>query len=101
MLDINFDALPVRVRAFRPTCPGCTPENVARPDARPCSFYACPGLPEELEVTCNLCMYDFAADDGQVKCDHRTCVTARRLRKNVTTYRTWLRMLETEASSSV
>ena len=34
-------------------------------------------------------MFDFAAEDGQVKCDHDTCDTALRLQANVATYETW------------
>lgn len=90
MIETALDQLPPAVRTFRPTCPGCVP---TRPDTRPCSFYDCPGLPQELEVTCELCMYDFAADDGQVKCDHSTCPTALRLRANVPIYRAWLDLL--------
>lgn len=93
----TFETLPDVVRAFRPKCPGCTPARVTELGARPCSFYDCPGLPEELEVTCRICIYDFAAEDGQVKCDHDTCETAIRLRKNVDTYKMWLRLLEAES----
>jgi len=42
-------------------------------------------------------MYDFAAEDGQVKCDHATCETAARLKGNVETYRTWLHLMEDES----
>ncbi len=93
MATIDFDSLPPAVRAFRPRCPGCTPEKVAAEGARPCSFYDCPGLPPELQVTCNTCMYDFAAQDGQITCDHATCEIALRLAGNVETYRTWVRRL--------
>lgn len=92
----NGDSLPKSVRAFRPRCPNCNPDVVLEEGARPCSFYACPGLPAELHVTCDLCMYDFAADDGQVKCDHNTCETALRLKANVPIYRAWLQLLEAE-----
>ncbi len=91
-----ISALPSRVLNFRPKCPGCTPENLADPESRPCSFYDCPGLPPELHVTCDLCMYDFAAGSGLVKCDHRTCETAQRLRQNVATYRDWLQLIAAE-----
>ncbi len=90
--------LPEAARNFRPRCPGCTRASVSEPGARPCSFYECPGLPKELEVTCDLCMYDFAANDGQIKCDHTTCETAIRLKANVPTYREWLRLLQAEAA---
>ncbi len=66
--------------------------------ARPCSFFDCAGLPKELEVTCNTCVYDFAAEIGQIKCDHDTCETAIRLKRNVRTYQTWLRLIEAEAA---
>lgn len=99
MADLVLADLPETVRNFRPNCPGCTPATVTRPDARPCSFYDCPGLPEELRVVCDICIYNFAAGDGQMKCDHRTCETAIRLRRNVTTYRKWLQLLEYEAIS--
>jgi hypothetical protein len=41
-------------------------------------------------------MYDFAAGSGLVKCDHRTCETAQRLRQNVATYRDWLQLIAAE-----
>ncbi len=91
-----YTDLPAVVRDFRPRCPGCTPLSVTAPGARPCSFYDCPGLPDELRVTCDFCMYDFAAEDGQVKCDHSTCERAQWLKDHVPTYRTWLEMLSSE-----
>ena len=94
--DVDLEKLPQSVLQFRPRCPGCTPEKLREPGARPCSFYDCPGLPEELEVVCKICVYDFAADEGQIKCDHNTCETALRLKKNVPTYKAWLRLLEAE-----
>lgn len=98
MPDTDFEELPDIVRSFRPKCPGCTPAKLTEPGARPCSFYDCSGLPKELEVTCDLCIYDFAAEDGQVKCDQATCETAIRLRGNVENYRTWLRLIKEEPS---
>lgn len=100
MLQMEFDALPATVRAFRPRCPGCTPATITEPGARPCSSYDCSGLPAELEVTCDMCMYDFAADDGQVRCDHATCETALRLKNNVATYRLWVQLIEQEAAAA-
>jgi hypothetical protein len=94
----TYESLPPGVRDFRPQCPGCTPTVVTDEGARPCSFYDCPGLPAELRVTCDKCMYDFAIHDGQIKCDHSTCEDALRLEGNVETYRTWLQLLRSEAS---
>ncbi len=94
----DLETLPEIVHRFRPNCPGCTPEKATAPGAKPCSFYDWPGLPRELEVTCDTCMYDFAAQDGQVKCDHGTCDTALRLEANVETYRAWIRLIRAEAA---
>lgn len=92
------DSKPLSALEFRPQCPGCTPSVVISEGARPCSHYDCPGLPEELKVTCDKCMYDFAADDGQPDCDHSTCEDALRLKWNVPMYRRWLRILAEEAA---
>jgi hypothetical protein len=99
MADIDYATLPRSVREFRPLCPGCTPDVISAEGARPCSSYDCPGLPKELQVSCALCMYDFAAGDGQPKCDHRTCETALRLQKNVDTYKAWVEMIKPERSA--
>lgn len=101
MAEAGYDTLPAAVRDFRPNCPGCTPMTVTGPDARPCSFYDCPGLPEELKVTCDLCMFDFAAGSGQVRCNHATCETALRLRGNVPTYRRWMDLIASEISKRI
>ena len=42
---------------------------------------------------------DFAAGDGQISCDHRTCETATRLSGNVETYRRWVEMLREESAA--
>ncbi len=94
--EADYWSLPPAVREFRPNCPGCTPDKTTAEGARPCSFYDCPGLPAELHVTCDLCMFDFAIDDGQPSCDHTTCETAIRLRGNVETYRKWVELLRAE-----
>ena len=98
MPALAISDLPATVMDYRPNCPGCTPATVTEPGARPCSFYDCPGLPDELRVVCDIRVYDFAVGDGQVKCDHRMCETALRLRGNVMTYRRWLRLVESEAA---
>ncbi len=97
----DYDSLPPSVREFRPRCPGCTPGTVTANGARPCSSYDCPGLPAELRVTCEKCMYDFAARDGQPKCDHSTCETAQRLQENVPMYKAWIQLLAEEAAQHI
>jgi len=96
LLATHDPSLPEEVRSFRPQCPNCSPEVVLESGSRPCSFYDCPGLPAQLEVTCPTCVYDFYADEGTVKCDHDTCEMALRLRANVPTYRAWLKLLADE-----
>ena len=98
MIAGEHASLPRSVSEFRPRCPGCTPQTISATGARPCSFYDCPGLPKELEVTCDTCMFDFASQDGQPKCDHNTCEDALRLKKNVATYQTWVQLLAEEAA---
>ena len=99
MSDIDFGQLPESVRDYRPQCPGCTPQKAIAPDGKSCSFYDCPGLPAGLKVTCDMCMFDFAKEDGQIKCDHSTCETAARLRANVGTYRAWVRLIAAEMAA--
>lgn len=94
----NTVVLPPSVRDFRPRCPGCHPDTIL--DGRPCSYYDCPGLPAELHVTCDQCLYDFSAAEGQIKCDHATCPTAARLRANVPVYRAWVAMLREEQAAA-
>lgn len=101
MAEAGYDELPPAVREFRPNCPGCTPMTVTGPDARPCSFYDCPGLPKELRVTCDLCLFDFASGSGQVKCNQATCETAHRLRSNVPAYRKWVELITAEVSLQI
>lgn len=96
----EHSSLPTAVQEFRPRCPGCTTEVVTAEEAKPCSHYDCPGLPKELEVTCNKCMYDFAAQDGQPDCDHSTCKDALRLQSNVDTYRDWQKLLAEETAGN-
>ena len=101
MTGPDFANLPRAVREFRPGCPGCTPDVVTAEEARPCSHYDCPGLPRELQVTCNTCMYDFATGDGQPTCDFETCETAQRLQGNVETYKQWVTMLRAGTSGGL
>ena len=96
MAEVDFALLSSAVRAFRPRCPGCSVQRATSEGAKPCSFYDCPGLPDELQVTCDTCMFDFAENDGQLKCDHDTCETARRLKANVKNYRAWIELLRAE-----
>ena len=94
--DVDPAWLPEEVRNFRPRCPNCSSPVVLDLRSRPCSFYNCPGLPVRLQVTCDICVYDFFGDAGTIKCDHDTCETARRLKANVPIYRAWLRLLDEE-----
>lgn len=96
MAEADLVLLSRSVREFRPPCPGCTLQLIIAGDAKPCSFYDCPGLPDDLKVTCDSCLFDFVANDGQVKCDHDNCGTALRLKGNVKTYFAWIEVLKAD-----
>ncbi|MFQ5949001.1 MAG: hypothetical protein ACE5KX_09095 [Acidimicrobiia bacterium] len=84
----DFSDLPQAVRRFR-KCPGCTYDWATGEGVRGCNYYDCPYLPAEMQVTCDWCGYNFFLQDGQVRCDHSTCVRALTLHKNAATYHRW------------
>jgi hypothetical protein len=56
-----------RVLAFR-TCPFCEHDIATGEGERACHHYECPYLPEELDVRCPDCLYNFFAEDGNPAC---------------------------------
>lgn len=55
------------IPSFR-RCPGCGYDLVTHEGERGCHYYACPYLPEELDTTCPVCVYDFTRQDGNAEC---------------------------------
>ncbi|HEX9889916.1 MAG TPA: hypothetical protein VGA69_10590 [Nitriliruptorales bacterium] len=53
--------------AFRP-CAECEYDIRTGEGERSCHWYACPYLPEELDVFCPTCNYDFFTREGAPEC---------------------------------
>ena len=56
-----------RALRFR-QCPQCTYDFVTRTGTKGCHLYACPYLPDLLDVSCPRCNYNFATRDGNPEC---------------------------------
>lgn len=56
-----------RILGFR-TCSSCAYDVATGEGERTCHYYACPMLPEELNVVCPLCLYNFFTGEGSPAC---------------------------------
>jgi hypothetical protein len=66
-----------RVLAFH-TCELCSYDFRTDEGERSCHYYGCPYLPEELDVWCPTCRYNFMVGDGNPGCsDPPACGFAR------------------------
>lgn len=61
------EALSRRVRTFQ-LCEHCNYDFRTDEGERGCHYYSCPGLPEELDVWCPTCRYNFMVRDGNPDC---------------------------------
>ena len=62
-----------RLLAFR-QCPLCSFDFVTGEGDRACHYGDCPGLPDELDLRCPQCYYNFLTDDLVPACgDPPTC----------------------------
>jgi hypothetical protein len=59
-----------RLLQFDP-CPECTFDLVTGEGERSCHYYTCPNLPEELDVRCPRCFFNFMARDTTPGCGER------------------------------
>lgn len=65
-----------KIPRFR-QCSQCGFDLLTRAGERACHYYGCPYLPEELDATCPVCMYDFMTRDGNPECgDPPSCAFA-------------------------
>lgn len=70
-------ALSPHVRAFQ-RCELCTYDFRTDEGERGCHYGECPNLPEELDVWCPTCWFNFMVGDGNPECgDPPTCDFAR------------------------
>lgn len=56
-----------RARSFQ-VCEHCTYDFRTGEGLRSCSYGECPYLPDELDVWCPTCLYNFLLDDGNPAC---------------------------------
>jgi len=78
-----------RWEAFR-QCPGCGFDFASGEGERSCSWGDCPYLPEELNVFCDQCRFNFFTMEGNPPCeDPLTCAEAAEPRSHVENLRTW------------
>jgi len=49
-------------------CPSCNLDLVTREGDRACHYYACPYLPDLLDVVCPACNYNFVTGEGRAHC---------------------------------
>ncbi len=76
-------------------CPGCRYDFATGEGEKACNMYDCPYLPEELDVFCAYCRFNYYTMEGNppcedpMRCDHRFEPLA-----HVENYRRWQRRLE-------
>jgi hypothetical protein len=79
-----------RWEGFR-QCPGCGFDLRTGEGVRSCSWGDCPYLPEELDVYCPDCRFNFFTMEGNPPCeDPMTCAAGAEPRAHVGNLRTWL-----------
>ncbi len=84
-------ALSKRALAFG-VCEHCTYDFRTDEGERSCHYYVCPSLPEELDVWCPTCRYNFMTRDGNPECgDVPQCDFAQMTARNrVRSLEAWL-----------
>lgn len=71
-------------------CPGCGFDIVTGEGARSCAYGDCPYLPEELDVYCPDCRFNFFTMEGNPPCDEpMTCEHGAEQRGHVENVRRW------------
>jgi hypothetical protein len=49
-------------------CPSCSYDFATREGTKACQLYACPNLPEILDIVCPTCNYNFFSGEGRPEC---------------------------------
>jgi hypothetical protein len=71
-------------------CPGCGFDVKTGDGSRSCSYGDCPYLPDELDVYCPDCRFNFFTMEGNPPCDEpMTCEHAVEARGHVENLRVW------------
>jgi hypothetical protein len=72
-------------------CPQCSLDFGTGEGLRGCAWTDCPYLPEELNVFCDYCRFDFFTMEGNSPCpDPLLCDHAAEPLEHVVSYRAWL-----------
>lgn len=72
-------------------CPGCHMDLGTGEGQRSCAWGDCPYLPEELDVYCPNCRFNFFTMEGNPPCDDPlTCPHGVEARSHIENLRTWL-----------
>jgi len=72
------------------TCPGCSYDFATGEGERSCSWGDCAYLPEELDVWCDSCRFNYLTMEGNSRCeDPMTCEHAAAPLAHVENYRAW------------
>src|SRR5262249_7467037 len=78
-----------RWQEFR-QCPGCGYDLGTGEGDRSCSLGDCPYVPEELDVFCEQCRFDFYTEEGNTLCeDPMRCEHGAPALSHVENYREW------------
>jgi hypothetical protein len=83
-------------------CPSCTLDFVTREGEQACHYYACPYLPDLLDIVCPACNYNFATGEGAAHCgDPPSCDYAlEEAPAHVAALEEWVRRHNARASST-
>jgi hypothetical protein len=82
-----------RWESFR-TCAGCGYDFATGEGEKGCHEYDCAYLPEELEVFCPQCLFDFYTMEGNPPCaDPATCKHGAEARSHVENVHDWRQMV--------
>lgn len=74
-------------------CPGCGFDLATGDGERGCSWGACPYLPEELDVFCPNCRFNFFTMEGNSQCGRPgVCEHGAEPRANVANLIAWLKL---------
>jgi hypothetical protein len=73
------------------SCPGCGYDLSTGDGERSCSWGECPYLPEELDVFCPNCRFNFFTMQGNASCGRPgVCEHSSETRSHVANVRTWM-----------
>ena len=71
-------------------CPGCGYDLATGEGQRSCNYFDCPYLPDELNVFCDYCRFDYLTMEGNPSCEEPAiCEHGIQARANVANVLRW------------